>query len=340
MTDVVKTHRHRHAHHRRHRGHRAQGRAGDPGRRADGHRDPAVLRPPAAGPGRRLPAVPGRGGGPAQAGRLLHPDRRRRHGGPTQLTSPVAKKAQEGIMELLLINHPLDCPMCDKGGECPLQNQAMSTGRADTRFHEHKREYAKPITISTPGAARPRALRALPALHPVLRGDRRRQVHRPDGPLVRRADQHLPGRGRTATRRATTGDVPFNSYFSGNTVQICPVGALTGAQYRFRARPFDLVSIAERLRALLGRLRPAHRPPARQGAAPAGRRRPGGERGVELRQGPVGLPVRHRLRPASPPRWCATRRPVSCARPPGPRRCTSRPRGCARPATARTASAC
>ena len=67
----------------------------------------------------------------------------------TQLTSPVAKKAQEGIMELLLINHPLDCPMCDKGGECPLQNQAMSTGRADSRFHEHKREYEKPINIST-----------------------------------------------------------------------------------------------------------------------------------------------------------------------------------------------
>src|SRR2546423_1011409 len=57
----------------------------------------------------------------------------------TQLTSDVARKAQEGIMEFLLINHPLDCPMCDKGGECPLQNQAMSTGRTDTRFHDVKR---------------------------------------------------------------------------------------------------------------------------------------------------------------------------------------------------------
>ena len=81
---------------------------------------------PLLAPGRRLPPVPGRGGGAAQAGRLLHPDGRRGHGRRTQLTSPVAKKAQEGIMELLLINHPLDCPMCDKGGECPLQNQAMS----------------------------------------------------------------------------------------------------------------------------------------------------------------------------------------------------------------------
>src|ERR1044071_8954810 len=63
----------------------------------------------------------------------------------TQLTSEVAAKAQHGVMELLLANHPLDCPTCDKGGECPLQNQAMSNGRADSRFQEHKREYQKPI---------------------------------------------------------------------------------------------------------------------------------------------------------------------------------------------------
>src|SRR5690349_25061058 len=67
----------------------------------------------------------------------------------TQLTSAVAEKAQRGVMELLLINHPLDCPMCDKGGECPLQNQAMSSGRPDSRFHEPKREYEKPINISS-----------------------------------------------------------------------------------------------------------------------------------------------------------------------------------------------
>src|SRR5512138_2030133 len=66
----------------------------------------------------------------------------------TQLTSAVAEKAQRGIMEFLLINHPLDCPMCDKGGECPLQNQAMSTGRSDSRFVEAKREYPKPINLS------------------------------------------------------------------------------------------------------------------------------------------------------------------------------------------------
>src|SRR3954453_10233333 len=67
----------------------------------------------------------------------------------TQRTSDVAAKAQEGIMEFLLINHPLDCPMCDKGGECPLQNQAMSVGRSDSRFKEPKREYEKPVAIST-----------------------------------------------------------------------------------------------------------------------------------------------------------------------------------------------
>src|SRR5438034_3977634 len=67
----------------------------------------------------------------------------------TQLTSAVAEKAQRGVMELLLINHPLDCPMCDKGGECPLQNQAMSSGRGESRFTETKRTFAKPVALSS-----------------------------------------------------------------------------------------------------------------------------------------------------------------------------------------------
>ena len=148
----------------------------------------------------------------------------------TQLTSPVADKAQQGIMELLLINHPLDCPICDKGGECPLQNQAMSNGRTESRFVDVKREYPKPLPISSAGAARPRAVRAL-----------------------RRAAPGSPSRS-PATRSSSCSsaapwsrspiyeDEPFESYFSGNTMQICPVGALTSAQYRFRARPFDLRS--------------------------------------------------------------------------------------------------
>ena len=67
----------------------------------------------------------------------------------TQLTSPVAEKAQRGVMELLLVNHPLDCPMCDKGGECPLQNQAMTAGQGETRFAEPKRTFPKPVAISS-----------------------------------------------------------------------------------------------------------------------------------------------------------------------------------------------
>jgi NADH-quinone oxidoreductase subunit G len=147
----------------------------------------------------------------------------------TQLTSPVARKAQAGQMEFLLINHPLDCPMCDKGGECPLQNQAMSTGRADTRFHDHKREYPKPIPIST---------------QVLLDRERCVLCQR----CTRFSDEIAGDRFIDLMERGSVEQIgidpsePFNSYFSGNTVQICPVGALTGTQYRFRARPFDLVS--------------------------------------------------------------------------------------------------
>ena len=193
----------------------------------------------------------------------------------------AADKAQHGVMELLLINHPLDCPVCDKGGECPLQNQAMSNGRAETRFADVKRTFPKPINISSAGAARPRALRAVRALHPVLRPDRRRPVHR------------RCWNAGASSRSASPPGEPFDSYFSGNTVQICPVGALTGAAYRFRARPFDLVSspsVCEHCASGCAQ-RTDHRRGGR--AAPAGRRRPGGQRGVELRQGPLGVHLRH-----------------------------------------------
>ena len=128
-----------HVQRRRHRDDRAQGHARHPRRRAARHPDPAVLRPPAARARRRVPPVPRRGVGArarrqrrqdAQAAGVVHARGHARHGGQTQHTSPEADKAQHGVMELLLINHPLDCPVCDKGGECPLQNQAMSNGRA------------------------------------------------------------------------------------------------------------------------------------------------------------------------------------------------------------------
>jgi NADH-quinone oxidoreductase subunit G len=148
----------------------------------------------------------------------------------TQMTSEVAEKAQAGVMEFLLINHPLDCPVCDKGGECPLQNQAMSAGRAESRFDIEKRTFPKPIELST-----------------EILLDRERCV---ECARCTRFSEEIAGdpfielleRGAKQQVGIAT-DEPFNSYFSGNTVQICPVGALTSSSYRFRSRPFDLVSV-------------------------------------------------------------------------------------------------
>jgi NADH-quinone oxidoreductase subunit G len=147
----------------------------------------------------------------------------------TSGTSDMAATAQRGVMEFLLINHPLDCPVCDKGGECPLQNQAMTHGRGESRFTGTKRTFPKPVALST-----------------QILIDRERCVS--CARCTRFADQvagdpfiSLQQRGG----RQIVGiaeDTPFNSYFSGNTVQICPVGALTSSAYRFRSRPFDLVS--------------------------------------------------------------------------------------------------
>jgi len=171
----------------------------------------------------------------------------------TQLTSEVARKAQEGILEFLLINHPLDCPTCDKGGECPLQNQALSNGRSESRFHEHKREYPKPIPISTQVLLdRERCVlcQRCTRFSDEIAGDRfidlmDRSSDEQIGVFTGRLDvdaSEVVGEFGQGTDDADRLDEPFNSYFSGNTIQICPVGALTGAQYRFRARPFDLVS--------------------------------------------------------------------------------------------------
>ncbi|MGH3871916.1 MAG: NADH-quinone oxidoreductase subunit G [Pseudonocardiaceae bacterium] len=147
----------------------------------------------------------------------------------TQHTSAVADKAQQGVMELLLINHPLDCPICDKGGECPLQNQALSNGRADSRFTETKRTFAKPLPISSQVLLdRERCVLCARCTRfsEQIAGD----------PFI---DMLERGPGQQV---GVAADTPFQSYFSGNTIQICPVGALTSAAYRFRSRPFDLVS--------------------------------------------------------------------------------------------------
>ena len=147
----------------------------------------------------------------------------------TQLTSEVAHKAQEGVMEFLLVNHPLDCPVCDKGGECPLQNQAMTNGRSESRFEGKKRTFEKPLNISSQVLLdRERCILCARCTRfsKEIAGD----------PFI-----DMGERGALQQVAIYEKD-PFDSYFSGNTVQICPVGALTGAAYRFRSRPFDLVS--------------------------------------------------------------------------------------------------
>jgi NADH-quinone oxidoreductase subunit G len=141
--------------------------------------------------------------------------------------SPTAKRMQEGILELLLANHPLDCPVCDKGGECPLQDQAFSHGPGESRYVEEKRHYEKPIAISD--------LVFLDRERCILCDRCTRFADEVAGdPLI-----HFNSRGNN-THITTFPDAPFASYFSGNTVQICPVGALTAKPYRFKARPWDL----------------------------------------------------------------------------------------------------
>jgi NADH-quinone oxidoreductase subunit G len=147
----------------------------------------------------------------------------------TQVSSKVADKAQQGIMEFLLVNHPLDCPVCDKGGECPLQNQAMSNGRGESRFTEAKRTFPKPINISAQVLLdRERCVLCARCTRfsEQIAGD-------PFIALIERGALQQVGIYESE---------PFESYFSGNTIQICPVGALTSASYRFRSRPFDLIS--------------------------------------------------------------------------------------------------
>jgi len=203
----------------------------------------------------------------------------------TQNTSPVAEKAQRGQIEFLLVNHPLDCPVCDKGGECPLQNQALDHGSNTSRFTGVKRTFPKPIKISSQILLdRDRCIlcQRCTRFQDEIAGDpfidlqgrgggspgyevhglHAQQIGRFDeaildyvgGETVTEDDSVGP-MGEPAVVSATKGNAgtvgpaavdtsgrPFASYFSGNTIQICPVGALTSASYRFRSRPFDLVS--------------------------------------------------------------------------------------------------
>ncbi len=144
--------------------------------------------------------------------------------------SEKVKKAQDGVLEFLLANHPLDCPVCDKGGECPLQNQALSHGSGETRFVEEKRHFEKPISIGE-----------------LVLLDRERCIQcsrctRFASEVAGEAQIDFAGRG-DLIQVAPSPSQPFDSVFSGNTVQICPVGALTAKPYRFTARPWDLEQV-------------------------------------------------------------------------------------------------
>ncbi|MGH8920988.1 MAG: NADH-quinone oxidoreductase subunit NuoG, partial [Actinomycetes bacterium] len=145
-------------------------------------------------------------------------------------TSAPTKKAQDGVLEFLLVNHPLDCPVCDKGGECPLQDQTLAYGPGETRFVEEKRHWDKPIPLSD-----------------LVYLDRERCIQ--CGRCVRFADEVAGdplidfAERSDLTEVITFPDEPYSSYFSGNVVQICPVGALTATPYRFKARPWDLEQV-------------------------------------------------------------------------------------------------
>lgn len=195
----------------------------------------------------------------------------------TQATSERADKAQQGVMELLLINHPLDCPICDKGGECPLQNQAMAHGRADSRFVEKKRTFPKPLPISSQVLLdRERCVlcQRCTRFSEEIAGD-------PFIDLLERGAKQQIGIAE---------DQPFQSYFGQHDPD------LPGRRADQRRLPVPVAPVRPALdrgdlRALQLRLLDAHRLPARDRAASPRRQRPGGQRGVALRQGPVRLPL-------------------------------------------------
>jgi NADH-quinone oxidoreductase subunit G len=167
----------------------------------------------------------------------------------TQQTSEEAERAQKGVMELLLINHPLDCPVCDKGGECPLQNQAVSHGRGESRFVDTKRVFEKPLALSSEillDRERCVLCQRCTRFSKEIAGDAFIDLqNRGAMQQIGTFNEDVLGFGGYGPIGAAAEDESgnaFSSYYSGNTVQICPVGALTSAAYRFRSRPFDLVS--------------------------------------------------------------------------------------------------
>src|SRR5215472_1228463 len=144
--------------------------------------------------------------------------------------SPRALAAQNAVIEFLLANHPLDCPVCDKGGECPLQDNTFGYGKGMSRFAEEKRHFVKPIPLSD---------------KILLDRERCIMCYR----CVRFTREIAGDETLTVLERGSWSEIgvmegrTFDSPFSGNTIEICPVGALTSSLYRFRARPWDFQTI-------------------------------------------------------------------------------------------------
>jgi NADH-quinone oxidoreductase subunit G len=137
------------------------------------------------------------------------------------------KEAQNAVVEFLLVNHPLDCPVCDKGGECPLQDVAMGWGPGRSRSVDPKRHFQKPIPLS-----------------PLVKIDRERCILcyrcvRFSQEVAEDEQLQLLERG-ASTFVGTFDDRPYIAPFHGNIIELCPVGALTSDAYRFRARPWDI----------------------------------------------------------------------------------------------------
>ena len=148
----------------------------------------------------------------------------------TAATSAKAADGQEATLEFILVNHPLDCPVCDKGGECPLQDLTFRYGPGATRMTFPKMTFDKPIPVSP--------LIALDRERCILcyRCTRFSEEVAEDGLLIAR------NRG-ARSEIATFEDEPYNSVFSGNVIELCPVGALTSSMYRFDARPWEIQNV-------------------------------------------------------------------------------------------------
>ena len=148
----------------------------------------------------------------------------------TARTSAKAAQAQDATLEFILVNHPLDCPVCDKGGECPLQDLTFRYGPGNTRMTFPKRTFDKPIPISP--------LIALDRERCILcyRCTRFSENVAEDGQLIAR---NRGGQSQIATFE----DEPYRAHFTGNVIELCPVGALTSTQYRFEARPWEIQNV-------------------------------------------------------------------------------------------------